>query len=140
MDITLSCNNGAEVYVLPVVLEAPDINRAYKNEQFETMNNIVNLAGNPELIQVSISSFFPVNKSYPFANKKAISNGWEYVSFIERCADNKIPMRIVINDSTKTILNLATLVNNFSYKIDRKNDIQYTLELLEYRFVNVKQV
>lgn len=140
MDITLSCNNGKEIYTLPVVTEMPQIQNNYKNEEFETINDTINLAGNRELMRVSISSFFPVNKNYPFANKKAVSNGWEYVRFIERCANNKIPIRLIISDSMRTILNIASLVNNFSYNVDRKNDIQYTLELMEYRFVTVKQV
>lgn len=57
MNITLSANNNADIYVLPIVPPGIEINSPQKNETFEGLKGDLTLIGNPGLKEISISSF-----------------------------------------------------------------------------------
>lgn len=141
MDIVVSANNNEEVYVLPVVPPLEDlINSTYNNGTFDTMQlGEINLIGMKGLRTINIQSFFPT-KEYPWIKKGASSNGWDYVNFFNKWADNRNPIRIIITSGTNTIINMACTVESFNYGIDKVGDIKYTLDLKEYRFVKAEKV
>lgn len=141
MDIVFSANNNEEVKILPIIPEELEIDIPRKNDEFETVNNrILNLIGNRELKTLNISSFFPLKK-YEFIKKGASKNGWDYVNFFNKWANEKMPIRIVItNNDNVTMLNMACTVENFKYGIDKAGDIKYSLDLKEYTFVKVEKV
>ena len=137
MDIVFSANNFQEVMKLPIVPPTFEFNIPRKNEEFETIQfGTLNLIGLRGLKTLSIQSFFPT-KEYNFAKTKI--NGWQYVNFFNKWANNRLPIRIIVSDKKGfEILNMACTVENFTYGLDRAEDIPYTLELKEFRFVEVK--
>jgi len=133
MNITLSANNNADIYVLPIVPPNIEINSPQKNETFEGLKGDFTLIGNKGLKEISISSFFPVDKNYSFVAQGAEKNGWKYVEFVENLKKNKTPVRVVMTNKQKhTIFNGLCSVENFKYKPDNVGDIQYTLDLKEF--------
>lgn len=137
MDIIVSGNNNETVMTLPVVLDKmPKVVQSYNNETFQTLDGEISLIGNKNLRTVSISSFFPVNKNYKI-RPNADKNGWNYVYFFNKYAGNKMPIRMIwLNENGQEISNLAYTVEQFETQINLVGDIEYTLELKEYRFIN----
>jgi hypothetical protein len=138
LDIVFSANNGQEIFVMPVVPPDIPINQTIKNEVFDSVNKgEFKLIGSKGLITISIDSFFP-NKEYPFIKKGALSDGWQYVSFFERWIDLEAPIRIVITSKVGVeVKNLPVAIDSFNYSIDKVGDIQYSLELSEYKFMRL---
>ena len=66
-------------------------------------------------------------------------DGWAYVNFFNKYAGNKMPIRMILLDNeNKEISNMAYTVESFNYYIDKIGDIQYSLDLKEYRFPKTK--
>ena len=141
MDIIFSANNNEQVLTLPILPEnMPELVQSYKNSTFESINGELNLIGTKALGTVSFSSFFP-NKKYSFIRPKAIENGWEYVAFFNKYTENKMPVRMILLDNENNdILNIAFSVESFNFFVDKVGDIQYSIDLKEYRFPKVKKV
>lgn len=98
MDIIFSANNNEQVLVLPILPEnMPEFVQTFKNTTFETINGELNLIGTKALMTVSITSFFP-NKKYSFIRPKANPEGWAYVSFFNKYANQKMPIRMIFLD------------------------------------------
>ena len=138
MDIVFSANNGQEIFVMPIVPPDIPIIQAVKSEVFDSVNRgEFKLIGSKGLVMISIDSFFP-NKEYPFIKKGSLSDGWQYVSFFERWMDLEAPIRIIITTKAGVeVKNLAVAIEYFNYSIDKIGDIQYSLELSEYKFMEL---
>lgn len=137
MDIIFSANNNETVLVLPVLPEKmPELINSYNNSTFETVKGEINLIGQRALRTVNIQSFFPVNKNYPFIRPQAVKDGWAYVAFFNKYANQRVPIRMVWTNGFAEISNLAYTVESFSTQINKRGDIEFNLELKEYRFVN----
>ena len=120
---------------LPYVPPDIEISKPQNNEEFQTINNgILNLIGDEGLKSLSIQSFFPTKK-YHWMPNGANENGWEYVEFFDRWREAKVPIRIVMQEGERVVLNMACLVDSFTYYVKRNKDIGYTLAIKEYRFV-----
>ena len=135
MDIIFSANNNEEVMVFPVV--PPDIGPEIpqENEDFESVAGRMKLIGNMGLKTLRIESFWPVNKNYSWVRSGSEPNGWRYVEFFEKWRSKKIPLRVIITtDNGATRLNMACLVNNLKWDVDKAGDIRYSLDIEEYRF------
>lgn len=134
-NIIFSANNNEEVMILPVVPEI-EIDKPQNNEQFETINNgIINLIGDEGLRSFPITSIFPSQK-YPWLKPGSLADPFKYVNFFNKWRTRKVPIRIVASklDGTEWF-NMACLIDEFTYKMRRNGDIEYTLEISEYRFV-----
>lgn len=141
MDIIFSANNNEEVMILPIIpKDMPELSNIYNNTVFETVNGQINLIGNKGLREVMLESFFPVNKNYRYAHSGSNPDGWAYVAFFNKWMDKRVPIRMVWVDDNKEISNMAYTVEKFTTQIARNKDINYTLELKEYRFIKVKKV
>lgn len=134
MDIIFSANNNEEVLTFPVVPQV-EISTSQENEDFDALSGRIKIIGNMGLRTLSIESFWPVDKNYSFVKKGSEKNGWRYVEFFEKWRAKKVPMRIIIVDGDKKLLNMACLVNGFIYSVDQVGDIAYSLEIEEYVFV-----
>ncbi|MTI65169.1 MAG: phage portal protein [Firmicutes bacterium] len=137
MDIVFSANNNEEIKILPIVpAESPEISTEQKNETFDTVNNgTLQLIGDMGLKSLSISSIFPCN-DYKWIKSGSSTDGWSYVNFFEKWRKAKVPIRcVIIGKDGKVVLNIACLINNFTYREKRIGDIAYTLDIVEYRFV-----
>lgn len=135
MDIIFSANNNEEIMVFPVV--PPDTGPAVpqEHEDFEAITGKMKIIGNMGLRSLSIESFWPVDKNYPWVRPGSEPNGWLYVEFFEKWREKKVPIRVIITtDDGATRLNMACVVNDLTWKVDRVGDIKYKLDVEEYRF------
>lgn len=137
MDIVFSANNFEEMVKLPII--PPDFTLPFnprKNEEFETIQlGPLNLPGLRGLKTCSIQSFFPT-KEYKFAKDKI--SGWDCINFFNKWANRRLPIRMIVTtDNGNEMLNMACLVENFEYGLDKAGDIPYTLDIKEFRFVEV---
>lgn len=84
MDIIFSANNNEEIMVFPVV--PPDTGPAVpqEHEDFEAITGKMKIIGNMGLRSLSIESFWPVDKNYPWVRPGSDPNGWLYVEFFEK--------------------------------------------------------
>lgn len=138
MDIVLSAENNKEIYILPIVpKDSPETNNPYQNETFGTINGEIKIIGEKGLRTLSLNSFFP-NKEYSYIKKGASSNGWEYVNWLLKKANEKKPIRIVISTKDgQERLNMPVTIDSLIYYVDKVGDIQYTLNLSEYILLGV---
>lgn len=136
--IVISADNGAAAIVLPLVpADLPEIDNPQNNETFEGILGTMSVIGTLGLRSVSIKGLLPVDPSkYPYANPLG-SSAAEVINFVNRYRNEYIPVRIVIafNDGS-VYLNMACLINDFSYSIDNLKDYHYKLDLIEYRMVD----
>lgn len=138
MNIVLAYNNFKESIVLPILpaeLALPLNMRM--NEEFELFSGIngvgkLNIAGNRDLKLITLTSFFP-NRNYSFAKSKL--KGLTCVNRINKWANNKNPIRLIITTKTDELLNMACLIESFEYAPNRAGDFDYTLTLKEFPFV-----
>lgn len=141
MDIIVSANNNEMVLILPVIPEKmPEMVQPFKNSTFDTVNGEINLIGTKGLRTVTLQSFFPVNKKYRFIRPGSELDGWKYVEFFNKYASLRVPIRMIWLDELKEISNMAYTIESFTFQINKVKDIDYTIELKEYRFVKVKKV
>lgn len=135
MDIIFSANNNEEVMVFPVV--PPDLGPeiTQDNEDFEALTGTMKLIGNMGLMTLSIESFWPVRKQYPWLRPGSEADGWNYVQFFDKWRKKKVPLRVLLlTDDGQTRLNMACLVNTLAWQVDKVGDIKYKLSVEEYRF------
>lgn len=135
MDIIVSANNSEEVMIFPVVPTDFEITSEQSNEDFDGISGTMKLIGEMGLRRLSLSSFWPVNKSYSFVRPGSVKDGRKYVDFFEKWRKKKLPMRVVLTAKNgRCILNMACVVNSLVYHYDKVGDIQYSLDMEEYRF------
>lgn len=140
LEIIFSANNNETIMALPVITEMPELTQEYKNEVLETINGEFSIIGNKALRVVNLNGFFPINKDYKFTQAGAKQNGWDYVSFFNKYAGDKVPLRMVILEGGRELSNMAYTVESFSTTILKRRDIAYSLQLKEYRFSKIKAV
>ena len=138
MDIVFSANNNEEIKIIPVIQDGIEVSQGQSNEEFQTINSgTLNIIGDIGLRSLSIQSFFPC-RNYTWIKKGASSNGWSYVDFFKKWRGKQVPIRIVMtNKEGKEVLNMPCTVDNFTYSEKRNGDINYSLEIKEYKFVNL---
>ena len=107
MDIIFSANNNEEIMVFPVV--PPDTGPAVpqEHEDFEAITGKMKIIGNMGLRSLSIESFWPVDKNYPWVRPGSDPNGWLYVEFFEKVASQiGVSCRelVMVEDSIHSVL------------------------------------
>ena len=124
---------GSSELVLPITPEAFEVGHGIK---IETINihgvGDIRVAGHTTLDNINISSFFPAN-SYPFAVAQ-FEEPWDLVRQFKAWSYAQAVLRFIV---TGTDINLPVLVEHISYgERDGSNDVYYTLNLAEYRYVS----
>ncbi|MBO7747349.1 hypothetical protein I8J29_24495 [Paenibacillus sp. MWE-103] len=143
MNVVLSMNNMAEVLTLPMPPSEFSLPIPGGNEEFDVIGGAsgvgkLNLPGLRGLKAVSLASIFPVRK-YSFVSASII--GWRCVNIINRWKSSRQPIRIIVTTKEGLeVLNMACLIENFTYGVDRAGDIPYTLELKEFVIPSVREV
>ena len=116
-------DNGVqqEIVNIPVVQNIEPVNCETMDEEFNTINGkTLNLIGGKGLRNFSFSSFFP-SKRYSFVS---------FFNFQPR--DARVPLRIIIVDKYRVVLNMLCRYN-FTYSFrDKAGDVPYTLDIKEY--------
>lgn len=135
MDIIFSANNNEEIMIFPVVPVDVEITDVQNNEDFNSISGTMKLIGEMGLRKLNISSLWPVNKNYSFVKAGSEKDGRKYIKFFEKWRGKKVPLRVIlISSDRKKILNMACVINSLTYVFDKVGDIQYSLEVEEYRF------
>ena len=133
--IYLSINNNEEVILLPVTPQEYEITESWNNQEVEGLNQAMNIIQNKGLSTLPIKSFFP-SKNYPFLLSREMW-GMEYVETIKRWRERRVPIRLIITDNGETEVNMAVTIDNFTYSKGKSGDIDYKLDLKEFKFVTV---
>lgn len=132
--ITLSDKSGSNSYILPVVPVKIPKTYPSKNQEFETIDGVLNIIGNVGLTGVSWESFFPTQK-YTFMETGSSPDGWAYIDFLNNARKNKLPIRYVETDDNKhTILNMLASIESFEITYtDKAGNIHYSISLKEWK-------
>lgn len=137
MEFWLSYNNFTERLQLPV--PPPEYQYTISNQ-----NDTVNILGLGDIIQITgeglaeieISSHFPA-RQVPYA-QYYFGDPYVATKTIDRWRQTKRPIRLII---TETPINLACAIESFTWgERGGSRDVDYSLKLKEYRFIQVKQV
>lgn len=137
MEFWLSFNNFAEKLQLPVPPAEFSMTTGNLNETV----NITNLGdiaqiGGEALAEVELTSFFPARPA-PYTTR-TVPDPYAAVELIEKWRKSKKPVRFIITD---TPVNLACAIEFFTWgERGGSRDVDYSLKLKEYRFIQVKQV
>lgn len=139
LNIIISVNNNEDKIVLPIVLaELPEIDVPQANSTFQAITGDINVIGTMGLRQLTINSFFPVNKNYSFIrNQATYKDGWKYIEWIEKYRKQYIPFRLFIAETSGDVrLNIACTIDSFKYHQNIRNDIDYSITFREYKFID----
>ena len=133
MNIIMTDVANISVFIVPIVPAEASVTANGANSTDNTLGGKVRIIDNCDLRSYKWTSFFPVNKNYSFAKKGSLSNGWEYVTFIELMRRLKLPIRIIGTTSKKIpLFNLLTTIDEFNFSVDKVGDINYTISLTEF--------
>lgn len=135
MNIVVSANNNEEILVFPIIPNDLSLKNPQLNEEFQTINNgTLNLIGDIGLRSLSISSIFLKEKK-SWAKAGSVE-GMQYVDFFNKWREKKAPIRLIITlQDGSEMVNMACTVDTFDYSFDRQENINYSLELKEYRYI-----
>lgn len=135
--VELSAGNRRETIVLPINPKTVDFVETQLNQRITLLNiGEANLKGNRGLITTSLSSYFPSTRSphYGYAKKSPAV----YKAMLEKWKNNKKVVRVIVTDMK---INLAMLIDKLTFSINEgTGDLKYTIELSEYRNLNVPAV
>lgn len=138
--IFIAEENGIQLEIanIPIVQAIEPIACETGDEEFTTINGkTLNLIGGKGLRSFSFSSFFP-SKKYSFVSLFNFQSPKYYIKFFEKYRDAKIPLRIIVVDGYKVVLNMLCRYN-FTYTLrDRAGDVPFTLDIKEYILPNVQ--
>lgn len=135
-EFELSWNNRQEVLKLPVNPDPPEIENPGGNVNYVTTEvGTFKAIGELGLERLSLQSFFP-NRHYTFCTYRDFPSPEECVATIKRWQASRRPIRLIITG----VLNDAYAIENFTYSKEKgTGDINYTLELEQYRFAKAGQ-
>lgn len=131
--------NEAEKLQLPVNPSEFTISKGNQN-QTVSINDVgeVNLIGKSGLASISLASFFPAQE-YSFCQYSGFPDPYACVQLVESWRISGEPIRLIISDTNTDLVNLAMAIETFEYgEKGGTRDVYYTLELKEYRSLNVE--
>lgn len=134
--VILSFDNGAEKFTLPVTPKEFSIGDSQNNKTLQiTEAGEINLLGFRNLKTLTLEGFFPNGHDYPFVVSDEVKGPYEYIAILQRWKESHKPIRVVI---TQSDVNLAMGIESIQYGVrDGSGDVNFTLSLKEYRFLNV---
>lgn len=135
--IELSYNNHEEMFDLPINPAEFEFTEGHNNQRITLLNiGEVNLIGHRGLVTGTLSGFFPSSRS-PLA-RYADREPMEYIRLLKKWKSKPQPIRVIISDCD---FNLAMSIDSLTYgHREGDRDVYYTLDLSEYRFLNVPAV
>lgn len=133
----LSTDNRKQTIILPINPATFEFYEAKNNQKINLTNmGEINLLGNRGLLTGTLQSFFPHEKSplYRYADRPPM----EYINTLLAWKNSDEPIRLIV---TGTTINHAMAIDKLTYsQREGLDDIAYTLELSEYRYLNVPSV
>lgn len=139
--IELSYNNHAQAFELPVLPETIEISDAGGGKAY-TVEGLgqINVIQDRGLREISFSSFFPA-AAYPFLQPGVTFRPpGEYVQLIESWMATKRPIRFIFAGGYE--INTPASIESFEWSeaAGGNGDLEYKIELKEYRFYAAKKV
>lgn len=137
--IELSVNNRQEFLKLVVNPASIDFTDVQNNQQINLLEvGTALLLGNRGLIGTTLESFFPSSESPFYKRHGGTRTPQECKALIKKWKDKGMIVRLIISDMD---INLAMAVNSFSTTHrEGDDDIYFSLELIEYKTLNVPTV
>ena len=127
-------DNGVqqEMVNIPVVQNIEPVNCETEDEEFTTINGKkLNLIGGKGLRNFSFSSFL----LFYLESVRSDLYSVKFINtnlFFEKYRDARVPLRIIIVDKYRVVLNMLCRYN-FTYSFrDKAGDVPYTLDIKEY--------
>ena len=140
MAIRLFLEYEKQVVQFPVNPEELELTRDTENETTQIVNlGEINLINAPNLKEVEFECFFPSDSLPPYVvTKGKFKKPQFYIDFIEKIMNDKKPARFIVSD---TKINFEVSIEEFEYSLNAgTNDINYTLNLKEYKPFSAKTV
>lgn len=138
IEFWLTFNNGAEKLRLPVPPQSFEVNTGMQNTTV-TLHELgeINLIGRRRLKSITLSSYFPL-KEDGLCQYKGFPSPAECIDLIARWRESGRPIRLlIVGESFR--MNEAMAIESFTVSQRHgPQDIYFTLELKEYRFINRK--
>lgn len=135
--IELSSDNRRQRITLPVNPKELEFAEEQLNEKLTLLNiGEVNLLGHRGLVKGTISSFFPSEKSpfYRYADREP----QEYIRLLKKWKNAGKPIRVIVTDrDINLMMSIDKLIDR---QVEGDGDIYYTIDLAEYRKLNVPAV
>lgn len=137
--IELSVNNRQEYLKLVVNPASIEFTDVQNNQQINLLDvGTALLLGNRGLISTTLESFFPSSDSPFYKRHGGTRTPQECKTLIKKWKDKGMIVRLIISDMD---INLAMAINNFTTTHrEGDNDIYFSLELIEYKTLNVPTV
>lgn len=137
--IELSVNNRQEFIQLPVNPPSIVFTDMQNNQQINLLEvGTALLIGNRGLISTTLESFFPSEKSPFYKRNGGTRTPQECSALIKKWKDKGMIVRLIISDMD---INIAMVINNYSPTIkEGDDDISYSIELVEYKTLNVPTI
>lgn len=139
IEFWLTFNNGAEKLRLPVPPQSFEVSTGMQNTTVSVHElGEINLIGRRRLKSIMLSSYFPIRED-ALCQYKGFPAPAECIDRIARWRESGKPIRLlIVGDSFR--MNEAMAIESFNVS-QRKGpqDIYFTLELKEYRFINRKE-
>ena len=137
--IELSVNNRQEFLKLVVNPASVEFTDVQNNQQINLLEvGTALLLGNRGLIGTTLESFFPSSESPFYKRHGGTRTPQECKALIKKWKDKGMIVRLIISDMD---INLAMAVNSFSTTHrEGDDDIYFSLELIEYKTLNVPTV
>ena len=89
------------------------------------------------LSKITLSSFFP-SKEYSFNEYSNVPNPYDLIAILKNWKNKGVPVRLILTD---TDINQQMLITDLNYGIqDGTMDVYYTIDLIEYRPINISKV
>ena len=139
MNILFINPQGEGVY-LPHIPPDFSIEGGVEIEEVATLDGKITIPNSKALKTFTINALFPV-KQYPWINKNANLTGWDYLRYFNEALDNMDVLKIyVVNRNGLTLLYMKCVIESFTYHLDRRGDIVYSLTVKEHLAVDPKKV
>ncbi len=136
VDIILSCNNGAEIYKLPIPPEElPQISKSYGNTTITTANKELTVIGVGKRKSFTFEFLVPEYAGkYRWARVFNYDNAMDYYRWLESVADRRIPLRMIAFNGFEELINIALAIDSLSFVITRQLDVKISMSVSEFCF------
>ena len=137
MDIYIKWDDDKQSIQLPILPSSYEISGSQNNTSLYVHDfGEVELKGQRGLYSISIESFFPAQE-YDFCACTP-SDPSEYITSLKDLFENNDTIHLIITESE---VNLFCTISQFSYgQSERNGDVQYKLELKEFREISSDRI
>jgi hypothetical protein len=137
VDIILCCNNGAEIYKLPIPPEElPEITKSFNNSTLTTSEADLMVMGSGSKRSLSLEFMIPEYPGkYSWSRVFNYDKAMDYYNWLDSVAERRIPLRMIVFNGFEEILNIALAIDSLKYKVTRRLDVEISMEVSEFKFV-----